>query len=75
MLGSPERQRATLAWKCADLDLDGLRATVGISSVTLGGLLKHLAFMEDIDFTRDLTGAQLPEPWGQLDRVSDPDWE
>src|SRR4051794_18236420 len=48
LLGSLERQRETLAWKCADLDLAGLRATVGVSSVTLGGLLKHLAFMEDI---------------------------
>ncbi|MEP6651309.1 MAG: DUF664 domain-containing protein [Lapillicoccus sp.] len=51
LLGSLERQRATLAWKCADLDVVGLRATVGVSSVTLGGLLKHLAFMEDINLT------------------------
>ncbi len=56
LLGSLERQRATLAWKCADLDDAGLRATVGVSAVTLGGLLKHLAFMEDVNFTRDLAG-------------------
>lgn len=43
LLGGLERQRATLAWKCADLDAAGLRASVGVSSVTLGGLLKHLA--------------------------------
>src|SRR5450631_128121 len=43
LLGSLERQRATLAWKCGGLDAAGLRATLGASSMTLGGLLKHLA--------------------------------
>src|SRR5882757_7573696 len=43
LLGSLERQRATFAWKCGGLDAAGLRATVGASSMTLGGLLKHLA--------------------------------
>ncbi|WP_193608575.1 DUF664 domain-containing protein [Nocardioides lijunqiniae] len=56
LVGSLERQRATFAWKCADLDEAGLRATVGTSSVTLGGLLKHLALMEDLNFTRALAG-------------------
>jgi hypothetical protein len=51
LLGSLERQRATLAWKCANLDAVGLRASVGASSVTLGGLLKHLAYMEDLNFS------------------------
>ena len=53
LLGSLERQRVTLAWKCADLDEAGLRATLPPSTVTLGGLLKHLAYMEDVNFTRD----------------------
>jgi hypothetical protein len=74
LIGSLERQRATLAWKCADLDVAGLRATVGVSSVTLGGLLKHLAFMEDINFTRDLAGGELPEPWSGVDWVTEPGW-
>src|SRR4029453_9174408 len=47
LLGFLDFQRATLAWKCAGLDADGLRATVGPSTMTLGGLLKHLAYVED----------------------------
>ncbi len=37
LLGSLERQRATLAWKCGGLDAAGLRATLAPSSITLGG--------------------------------------
>src|SRR5256885_1720125 len=66
LLGSLERQRATLAHKCAGLTTDQLRRTVGASSVTLGGLLKHLAYMEDLNFTRDLAGQSLPGPWAQM---------
>lgn len=45
LIGSLERQRRTLVWKCEGLDAAGLSATVGASSVTLGGLLKHLALL------------------------------
>src|SRR6266496_4139366 len=48
LLGFLEYQRATLAWKCGGLDTAGLRATVAASSMTLGGLLKHLAYVEDL---------------------------
>jgi hypothetical protein len=75
LLGSLERQRATLAWKCADLGAAGLQATLPTSAVTLGGLLKHLAYMEDLNFTRDLAGRDLPEPWRSADRDAEEDWE
>lgn len=75
LLGSLERQRATLAWKCADLDTAGLRASLHPSSVTLGGLLKHLAYMEDINFSRDLAGRDLPAPWNGVDWSTDKGWE
>ena len=75
LVGSLERQRATLSWKCADLNEAGLRATVGASSVTLGGLLKHLAYMEDLNFTRDLAGHEVPSPWNAVDWSSDEGWE
>jgi hypothetical protein len=74
LLGSLERQRATFAWKCADLDRVGLRATLPPSTVSLGGLLKHLAYMEDINFTRDLAGRDVPEPWRSVDPEAE-DWE
>ena len=75
LLGSLERQRATFAWKCADLDAAGLRARVSASSVTLGGLLKHLAYMEDINFTRDLAGRDLPPPWSGVNWATEQGWE
>jgi hypothetical protein len=66
LLGSLERQRATFAYKCADLTTEQLRVTVGASAVTLGGLLKHLAYMEDVNVTWDLAGHELPAPWAGL---------
>ncbi|SBT65724.1 Protein of unknown function (DUF664) [Micromonospora sediminicola] len=75
LLGALERSRATLAWKCGGLDEAGMRATVGTSSMTLGGLLKHLAGVEDEYFTRRLLGRDLPPPWDTVDWDDDPDWE
>ena len=75
ILGFLEYQRATLAWKCAGLDAAGLRATVGASSVTLGGLLKHLAYDEDDWFSRWLHGRDKAPPWDTVDWKADPDWE
>jgi uncharacterized damage-inducible protein DinB len=75
LLGFLDYQRATLAWKCAGLDATGLRATVGASSVTLGGLLKHLAYVEDYWFSQRLHGRDRQAPWDTVDWVADPDWE
>jgi hypothetical protein len=75
LLGSLDRQRATLAWKCGGLDAAGLRATVAASSITLGGLLKHLALVEDDYFSRRLHGRDLGAPWDAVDWDADPDWE
>jgi len=66
LLGSLERQRATFAYKCADLTREQLNRTIGASAVTLGGLLKHLAYMEDLNFSWDLGGRDLPQPWASL---------
>ena len=43
VLGALDRLRWTFRWKTDGLDAAGLAATVGASSLTLGGLLKHLA--------------------------------
>jgi hypothetical protein len=75
LLGSLERQRRTFAWKCGGLDAAGLAATLGPSTVTLGGLLKHLALVEDHYFTSSLAGRPLGEPWASADFDADPDWE
>ncbi|MDQ1011038.1 putative damage-inducible protein DinB [Streptomyces sp. V4I23] len=75
LLGSLERRRATLLWKCSGLDAAGMRARVGASAMTLGGLLKHVAHVEDANFSRLLLGKEHPgPPWDTVDRESDPDW-
>lgn len=77
VVGALERQRALLAWKCGGLDAAGLRATLGPSTITLGGLLKHLALVEDTHFQRLLLGNAEPAgaPWDTVDWDADPDWE
>jgi uncharacterized damage-inducible protein DinB len=75
LLGFLDYQRATLAWKCAGLDAAGLQATVGVSSMTLGGLLKHMAYVEDSWFSRWLHDGDRRAPWDAVDWKSDPDWE
>jgi uncharacterized damage-inducible protein DinB len=75
LLGFLEYQRATLAWKVAGLDTAGLRATVAASSMTLGGLLKHLAYVEDNWFSRWLSGRDREPLWETVDWKADPDWE
>jgi uncharacterized damage-inducible protein DinB len=75
LLGFLDYQRATLAWKCEGLDEAGLRATTAASSITLGGLLKHLALVEEDWFSGSLHGRPMGEPWDAVDWKADPDWE
>ncbi len=75
LLGALERQRRYIAWKCGNLDSAGLRATLGPSTMTLGGLLKHLALVEDDMFVVKLSGRSLHPPWDAVDWDADPDWE
>ncbi|MFD4915208.1 DUF664 domain-containing protein [Streptomyces virginiae] len=51
----------------------GLRATLGPSTITLGGLLKHLAHVEDSHFARLWLGSPVGAPWDAVDRYSAPD--
>jgi hypothetical protein len=75
LLGFLEYQRATLVWKTSGLDSAGLSVTVGVSSMTPGGMLKHLAFVEDWWFCRVLRDQDLPLPWAAVDWDADPDWD
>jgi len=68
-------QRATLAWKCSGIDSAGLRATVAASTMTLGGLVKHMAYVEDYWFSQWLFDRQKSAPWDSVDWKTDPDWE
>lgn len=75
LLGFLERQRATFAWKTGDLDAAGLRATLGKSAMTLGGMLKHLARFEDDMSTEWLNGKEQLPPWNAVDWSADPTWD
>ncbi len=68
-------QRATLEWKTRGLTQDQLRASLTPTSMTLAGLLKHLAWVEDYWFTEVVSGEALPEPWASADFTANPDWE
>jgi uncharacterized damage-inducible protein DinB len=75
LLGFLDYQRATLAWKSAGLDPAGLAATVAASSMTLGGMLKHLAYVEEWWFSEVLHGRAPESPWNTVDWDADPDWD
>jgi uncharacterized damage-inducible protein DinB len=75
LVGFLAYQRATLAWKCGGVDAAGMRTTVGVSDVTLGGLLKHMAKVEDDWFGRWLLGRPRQAPFDAADWAADPDWD
>jgi hypothetical protein len=75
LIGALERQRRYVAWKCGNLDSAGLRATLAPSTITLGGLLKHLALVEDDYFSVRLAGQPRHAPFDAVDWELDADWE
>ncbi|HEV8065904.1 MAG TPA: DUF664 domain-containing protein [Acidimicrobiales bacterium] len=74
LLGALERQRRYIAWKCGGLDTAGLQRTLPPSTMTLGGLLKHLALVEEDYFSRRLLGHEFGPHW-EADWDEEPDWE
>ena len=75
LTGALDRLRATFRFKADGLDAAGLNQRVGASALTLGGLLKHLALVEDHQYSTKLTGAPLGDPWPEVDWDADPSWE
>ena len=75
LLAFLDYHRATFRSKVADVDAVGLAATVGPSTMTLGGMMKHLTLVETSWFSRVLLGGELGEPWDSVDWTEDPDWE
>ena len=75
LLGALDRQRWTFRFKAGDLDAAGLQARLGASTLTLGGLLKHLATAEDYMSTVKLSGAAMDPTWRDNGWDEDDDWE
>ena len=75
LLGALDRLRSTFRWKAGGLDAAGLQHRVAASSLTLGGLLKHLALVEEYCSATKLHGEPPGAPWNAVDWDADPDWE
>ena len=67
--------RDTLRLKTEGLTSDQLSAPLPPSTLTLGGLLKHMALVEDHWFSVVLLGNDKAEPWRDIDWDADPAWE
>lgn len=74
LIDALERQRATFAWKVGGLDRAALSATLGPSAITLGGLVKHLAFVEVFHLCTRVNGRRPGDPWEGVDWDATPDW-
>lgn len=70
-----ERNRRTFGWKTGGLARAGLAATTAASSMTLGGLVKHMALVEADWLVVKLAGQPYGPPWDAVDFEADPDWE
>lgn len=66
LLGALDRQRATFRWKAGGLGDAELNATFGASALTIGGLLKHLACVEDEKFGPNLDDARYGPAWAGM---------
>ncbi len=66
--------RATIVAKCRGLDKTQLGTPLPPSSMTLAGMLKHLALVEDWWFQNNFAGRGMGH-WDAVDFDADPDWE
>lgn len=67
--------RDTVLLKAAGLDAAGLATALPPSTMTLGGLLKHLAYVEDYWVGYLLLGRDPVEPWRSAPWDTDADWD
>ena len=68
-------QRATMFMKTDGLTQHQLNQTHAPSTLTLGGLLKHLALVEDSWIQERFLGLPEVEPWASAPFDADPDWD
>jgi uncharacterized damage-inducible protein DinB len=68
-------QRQTVLLKTDGLSSSQLARTLPPSELTLGGLLHHLALVEESWMEVRFLGLPEREPWAGVDWEADPDWE
>jgi hypothetical protein len=74
LTGFLDFQRATALWKCAGLSAEQMATRLPPSSLTIAGLIHHLALDEDSWFSERFAGVPI-EPWSSVDFDADPEWE
>jgi len=75
LLAFLDYQRATMLGKAEGLTAAQLSQRLAPSTLTLGGLLKHLALVEDDWIQSDFLGGPQVEPWASAPFDDDRDWE
>ncbi|GAA2518988.1 MAG: DinB family protein [Kocuria sp.] len=75
LLGFLEYLRATVAWKTEGLSTAQLHERPLPSTMTLGGMLRHLTYVEDHWFCYVLSGQRQCSPWDAVEWEKDPDWD
>jgi uncharacterized damage-inducible protein DinB len=75
LLAMLEWQRDTLRIKTEGLNTEQLDTTLPPSTMTLGGLLKHMAWVEDWWFGVMFLGRPHSPPFDDVDWEADNDWE
>ena len=73
--GALHRMRTTFRWKADELDAAGLNTRIAASSMTMGGLLKHLAACEDYMWTAKLDGSPVGAPWDAWGWDGEDSWD
>jgi len=68
-------QRAVMIDKASDLAQDQSGQRLEPSTMTLGGMIYHLALVEEHWFSSVLLGKDLGEPWASVDWETDRNWE
>ncbi len=69
------RSRAQFAWKVGGLDAEALCRAHPPSAMTIGGLIKHMAGVEERKMALAVTGQRPAPPWDTMDPGEDPDFE
>ncbi|WP_091726625.1 DinB family protein [Nocardioides scoriae] len=75
LLGFLEFHRTIFRMKTAGLTAAQRDQRLAPSGITLGGMAKHLAYVEDWWTTQVFAGRDAPEPWASADWDADPDWD